>query len=262
MSTNIPTDSEFTNTGTNSNTAWGVATSGILIYNGLSGEIVDPFYPAVYGQCTDGNCYERVDACLAHPQNTGEFHYHMQGTCAADSTYDETKAAASGAGIGWASKDILDDAREAWKVKPYRSAFGISKDGRPIYGPYHGNMQSYADCDVDVCNGLYINGHYSYVSTWFHPYIMGCYGPGNNPSYSQQCSSNPRNCNSLTDTTTTTDNTDTNTDTGPGGDNTNTPTNTTEEVFFDSITITIGANAVKTTVAMASLASLAFGLTI
>lgn len=193
--TNLPDNAEFTNTGKNSNTAWGVSTSGILIYNGLSAELVDPFYPSVYGDCLLGNCYERLDNCLAHPQNTGEFHYHMQSTCQGDSQWDDNKMSANGGGIGMHdSGDVIESAKDAWDVKPYRSAMGIAKDGRPIYGPYYGNMKSYEDCEVDICNGRMINGHYSYVSTWFHPYVMGCYGPGNNPPYSQQCSANPRKC--------------------------------------------------------------------
>jgi hypothetical protein len=61
---------------------------------------------------------------------------------------------------------------------------GVSKDGRPIYGPHYDNGKMYADCDVDVCNGAIINGNYAYVMTDFHPYIMGCYGPGNYPAFS------------------------------------------------------------------------------
>lgn len=53
----------------------------------------------------------------------------------------------------------------------YRSAFGISKDGRPILTPYYSGGTAYDDCSVDVCNGLEINGHYMYVTTFFHPYI-------------------------------------------------------------------------------------------
>ena len=30
-------------------TAWGVAVSGVAIYNGISAEGTDPFYPAKYG---------------------------------------------------------------------------------------------------------------------------------------------------------------------------------------------------------------------
>lgn len=77
----------------------------------------------------------------------------------------------------------------------YRSVLGISKDGRPIYTPLHDNGKEYDDCDVDICNGIEIGGHYAYVSTLFHPYIMGCYGPGSNLEIYQQCSANPRLCN-------------------------------------------------------------------
>lgn len=77
--------------------------------------------------------------------------------------------------------------------------FGLAKDGRPIYTPYYDNLKPYDDCDVDVCNGLMIGDHYAYVSTFFHPYILGCFGPGDSPNLSQRCSTRPRNCNSETD---------------------------------------------------------------
>jgi hypothetical protein len=52
----------------NQNTAWGIATSGVMIYNGISGEGVDPFYPASYGDVIDpSEVVEKVDWCLAHP---------------------------------------------------------------------------------------------------------------------------------------------------------------------------------------------------
>ena len=52
---------------------WGIATSGVIIANGLSGELADPFYPAVWkgGRCKEAtlsDCVEKVDTCLAHPQ--------------------------------------------------------------------------------------------------------------------------------------------------------------------------------------------------
>ena len=74
----------------------------------------------------------------------------------------------------------------------YRNTLGVAKDGRPVYTPYYGGGQTYAGADVDVCNGLTVNGHYAYVSTEFHPYIIGCYGKGNKPKYDQQCSTNGR----------------------------------------------------------------------
>lgn len=39
-----------------------------------------------------------------------------------------------------------------------------------------------------------IDGQYSYVSTFFHPYIVGCYGAGNQIKFAQSCSKNSRRC--------------------------------------------------------------------
>jgi hypothetical protein len=77
----------------------------------------------------------------------------------------------------------------------YRSVLGLAKDGRPVYTPLYGGGFAYTDCEVDVCNGILFNGHYSYVSTFSHPYIMGCYGPGTaDLEISQSCSANPKSC--------------------------------------------------------------------
>ena len=178
----IPSESEYTNdSGENIATAWGMSTSGMMIYNGISGEDTDPFYPGTYGKCTTpADCVEEVDACLSHPEMTGGLHYHIAATCSVDPTWDDTTG-----GVPIQTTDVLAAVRDAWDIKPYRSVFGLSKDGRPIYGPYYDNLKEYGDCYVDICNGRMINGHYSYVSTFFHPYVMGCYGPGNNPPYAQ-----------------------------------------------------------------------------
>jgi len=75
--------------------------------------------------------------------------------------------------------------RSGWEAMPFRSVLGISKDGLPVYTPYYGGGKSYTYCEVDICNGKMINGNYSYVSTFFHPYIIGCYGRGSNPELAQ-----------------------------------------------------------------------------
>lgn len=178
------------NSGGSQNTAYGVAITGVLIFNSISGEGVDPFYPAAYGSVTDpDSVVEKVDWCIAHPQVTGIFHYHSAATCAANTGYINTKS-------GHMSGDVNTVTREVWKGnKPYRSAFGISKDGRPMLSPMYGNGAEYDYCSVDVCNGMDINGNYMYVTTFFHPYIQGCYGRGSAPELYQQCSTNPRLCN-------------------------------------------------------------------
>lgn len=48
-----------------------MAVSGVLMFNGISGEGSDPFYPAIYGKVRASNiadAYERVDGCQSHPQ--------------------------------------------------------------------------------------------------------------------------------------------------------------------------------------------------
>ena len=68
-------------------TTWGVATSGIMMFNGISGEGGDPFYPNVYGKVTEdniANAVEKTDGCLGHPQVQGIYHYHSASPCIAD----------------------------------------------------------------------------------------------------------------------------------------------------------------------------------
>lgn len=56
---------------------------------------------------------------------------------------------------------------------------GIAKDGRIIYGPFRSDGMLWQPCDVDACNGRMFGRHYGYVATMFHPYFVGCWGPGN-----------------------------------------------------------------------------------
>lgn len=72
---------------------------------------------------------------------------------------------------------------------------GLALDGHVIYGPWKSNTNTWDDCDVDVCNGLTVNGDYAYAMTNFHPYTIGCWGPGNKSALRQSCSTNPKECN-------------------------------------------------------------------
>jgi len=71
---------------------------------------------------------------------------------------------------------------------------GISRDGRKIFGIHKADGTYWQPCDVDYCNGLYLNGEYVYVATYFFPYVPGCYGPANNGMLVPSCSTNPRVC--------------------------------------------------------------------
>lgn len=50
---NIPRKADYENNGESFNTGWGIATSGVQIFNAISAMGVDPFYPAKYGTVTD-----------------------------------------------------------------------------------------------------------------------------------------------------------------------------------------------------------------
>lgn len=68
LDANIPASAGYRNLGaTRMNTGWGIATTGVMIFNGSNVDSVDPFYPAVYGGSTDLTA-EKVDRCLGHPQ--------------------------------------------------------------------------------------------------------------------------------------------------------------------------------------------------
>lgn len=114
---------------------WGVATSGTLIANGISGEGTDPFFPAIYGKTTNvADATEKVDGCLAHPQQQGVFHYHMSSPCVADPSIVPAKG----------DSDVLKTARTF--DKKYRTPYGISKDGRVIYSLYYSDGMTYSGC--------------------------------------------------------------------------------------------------------------------
>ena len=60
---------------------------------------------------------------------------------------------------------------------------GISKDGHIMYGPLNVDNTLYTACELDACNGIYFGNYYAYISTLFHPYYMGCFGPSNIVEY-------------------------------------------------------------------------------
>ena len=52
---------------------------------------VDPFYPSVYGSVTNAtDAIEKVDWCLAHPEDHGTYHYHIASPCLANSSLGQT----------------------------------------------------------------------------------------------------------------------------------------------------------------------------
>ena len=76
-----------------------------------------------------------------------------------------------------------------YKITRHGWITGLTKDGRVLYGPKDKDLgRNTTPCDLDVCNGQFVqdaNGDdvYGYFATDFHPYTVGCWGPGNSPDW-------------------------------------------------------------------------------
>jgi hypothetical protein len=178
-----PSTSNFVNYGSTFNTLAGVSVDGVAILNVNSANQVDPFYPPV------GWTAERVDACLSHSQITGIYHYHMASGCALSppvgnvSQCDQVPACA--ANITSYSLTTFP----SWAQN--MTVIGIAKDGHVIYGPYIAGVRTTSG--FDICNGMFFDsiGNYGYFATTTYPYITGCFGPGNYPNTTPNCTTNP-----------------------------------------------------------------------
>jgi hypothetical protein len=177
-----------------SNSIVGVAINGVFFFSGSSHFGYDAFFPKAYGTRTTPRAIE-VDVCLGTADNYNTYRYHMFSPCIYDiSLRDTAKDCANDAVC---SKDVrnhsLAHIPEQLKTQ---DPIGIAKDGRIIYGPYRTDGLLWQPCDVDICNGVKFSRlNYGYVSTMFHPYIVGCWGPGNRPvKKSASCSTNGRYC--------------------------------------------------------------------
>ena len=82
------------------------------------------------------------------------------------------------------TNDKFEYAISEYTTKKGLEVIGMAKDGRAIYGPYKADGTLWKPCDVDVCNGRVILGDYSYVSTSFYPYFVGCWGPSDSTKLS------------------------------------------------------------------------------
>eukprot|EP00347_Sterkiella_histriomuscorum_P010664 403375398 len=203
----IPDDRQFSNiqetmrpgTSTDLSEFVGIALNGVLISNGLKGieYPTDPLYPIKYGSFDKPmEAYETFDECLTSIQDSnslGIHHYHILSPCLISSAWQAKQAISSCADSQTCLQSYKYYAKSDWSPKRLMP-IGLAKDGHPIYGPFNDRGSLWQPCEVDVCNGLFINNQYAYVSTMFHPYFIGCWGPTNKPTLQQSCSANPRQC--------------------------------------------------------------------
>jgi hypothetical protein len=111
------------------------------------------FFDALDGEGRDALAHETQDLCQAHPEPTGEYHYHSLTTCIADP------------GTG------------------HSALLGYARDGFGIYGLRGEDGKVLTDADLDECHGhthaITWDGvtmtMYHYHATREYPYTLGCY---------------------------------------------------------------------------------------
>jgi hypothetical protein len=62
---NIPKDVSYEAVEGAMNTGWGIARTGVQMYNGISADGIDPFFPVLYNGLKSFPQY-KVDMCLGH----------------------------------------------------------------------------------------------------------------------------------------------------------------------------------------------------
>jgi hypothetical protein len=111
------------------------------------------FFDALDGEGRDALAHELQDACQAHPEPSGEYHYHSRTTCQTD----------PGSG--------------------HSALLGYARDGFGIYGVRGESGETLTDADLDECHGhthsITWDGAtvtlYHYHQTYEYPYTLGCF---------------------------------------------------------------------------------------
>ncbi|CAF1433310.1 unnamed protein product [Didymodactylos carnosus] len=161
----------------------GISVDGVSIFNVNSANNQDPFYPSTAGP-------ESVDQCLAHCNPTGAvYHYHIASGCALNPPSGNITSCSANTSC---SSSIAAYSISTFTNYKQLTVIGIAKDGHIIYGPYNSDGTKVTK-GFDICNGMFYDkiGNYGYFATQTFPYITGCFGPGNYPTITPSCTTNP-----------------------------------------------------------------------
>lgn len=101
-----------------------------------------------------------ADYCLGHPSFTYIYHYHFMPPCIANPNLNLSTGIVACSNNTACKADVRTYSESAYTSagKNTLQPIGIAKDGFIIYGPYDANGNLWKSCDVDICNGLWING--------------------------------------------------------------------------------------------------------
>ncbi|CDW78025.1 UNKNOWN [Stylonychia lemnae] len=173
----------------------GIALNGVPIHTGNSEYGSDVYYPKSFGSKLYSSKKINLDTCLGSSEFSGYYHYYGWSPCILPrgpiNSYFFTSCKNNEACL----QDPL--AYSLSFMTPQEKTImiiGVARDGHSILGPYRRDGMLWQPCDVDLCNGVDIGGVYYYVTTMFHPYTVGCWGPSPMKTIAQQCSNNVQVC--------------------------------------------------------------------
>jgi len=126
-----------------------------------------------------------LDMCLGHTQQNSEsgmYHYHDISPCI-NNKFLEGKTMGACVDDETCKKSVVDWALSGFATMKSKTVIGIGKDGHVLYGPYDDEGALWEPAEVDACNGAWSTDKqdYFYVSTRWHPYVVGCLGPSDFP---------------------------------------------------------------------------------
>eukprot|EP00347_Sterkiella_histriomuscorum_P018009 403347133 len=173
----------------------GIAINGVPIYTGSSEYDNDAFFPASYGVNSVPPSLE-IDTCLGSIGSSKYYHYYSFSNCIFPSSHSTLLTQSLCKNLQDCSSDPMAYSIQFQEDKVQGALpIGIAKDGHMIVGPYKADGLLWQPCDVDLCNGAVVDGNYVYVSTLFHPYTVGCWGPGATArKFKQQCTQQAKIC--------------------------------------------------------------------
>lgn len=157
----------------------GVALNGVLIQSANAENGYDAFYPTAVNDRLSPARIDQ-DLCLGSSAVSTPYHYYMNSPCIYSRSDLKTQNSGPCSGNKLCNEDPLSYTL-SFTSEGERALLpiGIAKDGHLIYGPYKNDGTLWQPNEVDACNGYVYQGQYIYVSTQFHPYTIGCWGPGN-----------------------------------------------------------------------------------
>jgi hypothetical protein len=177
----------------------GVAFNGVPIQKSVSADGYDPLFPQAYDGHADP-VKAQIDDCVGFLDGTGFYSYYSVSPCLSSSFITINSTGALCQNIALCNTDFTKYVTQGlpstsnFVIYNNVQAIGIARDGHLILGPYKSNGATWQPCDVDFCNGAFIYGNYYYVTTFFHPYTVGCWGPSSDNIYKDVCSSQSKVC--------------------------------------------------------------------